>query len=78
VRILSLNTPRWSDAGFTAYRDPRAAAVAGAVVADVSPDVVHVGHLNGLSTGVVFEARRRGAPVVFTLHESGYCHGEVE
>lgn len=71
VRILSLNTPRWSEGGFMAYRDPRAAAAAAAVVEDLKPDLVHVGHLHGLSTGIVFEARRLGAPVVLTLHDFG-------
>ena len=33
------------------------------------PDVVHIGHLNHLSTSLVFEAARRGIPVVFTLHD---------
>jgi len=71
VRTLSLNTPRWSEAGFTAYRDPRAASAVSAVIEAARPDVVHVGHLNGLSTGVVFEARRLGAAVVLTLHDFG-------
>jgi hypothetical protein len=35
----------------------------------VRPDVVHVGHLNHLSTSLVREAARRGVPVVFTLHD---------
>lgn len=71
VRIVSVNTPRWSHAGFEAYRDPRAAAAVAAVIEATRPDVVHVGHLNGLSTGVVSEARRLGAAVVFTLHDFG-------
>ena len=71
VRIVSVNTPRWSDAGFEAYRDPRAAAAVAAVIEATRPDVVHVGHLNGLSTGIVSEARRLGAAVVFTLHDFG-------
>lgn len=33
------------------------------------PDVVHVQHLNHLSTSVVREAARRGVPIVFTLHD---------
>jgi len=71
VRVISLNTPRWSEAGFTAYRDPRAAAAVAEAVATLKPEVVHVGHLNGLSTGLVTEARRLGAAVVFTLHDFG-------
>jgi GT2 family glycosyltransferase/glycosyltransferase involved in cell wall biosynthesis len=71
VRVVSLNTPRWSAAGFEAYRDPRAAAAAAAVIAGARPDVVHVGHLHGLSTGIVSEAQRLGAAVIFTLHDFG-------
>src|SRR6185436_3469052 len=63
--------PRWSSAGFEAYRDPRAAAAAAAIFETTRPDIVHVGHLNGLSTGIVSEARRLGAAVVFTLHDFG-------
>ena len=33
------------------------------------PDIVHIGHLNHLSTSLVFEARDRRIPVVFTLHD---------
>ena len=36
---------------------------------ELQPDVVHVGHLNHLSTSLVFPARQRGIPVVFTLHD---------
>ena len=36
---------------------------------DIRPDVVHIGHLNHLSTSLVFEANKRRIPVVFTLHD---------
>jgi glycosyltransferase involved in cell wall biosynthesis len=36
----------------------------------VRPDVVHVHHLMYLSTGLLEEARRRGIPVVYTLHDA--------
>ena len=36
---------------------------------ELQPDVVHVGHLNHLSTSLVLPARERGIPVVFTLHD---------
>ena len=36
---------------------------------ELRPDVVHVGHLNHLSTSLVFPAKHRGIPVVFTLHD---------
>ena len=40
-----------------------------AVLDQVQPDIVHVGHLNHLSTSLVFAARDRRIPVVFTLHD---------
>jgi glycosyltransferase involved in cell wall biosynthesis len=33
------------------------------------PDLVHFGHLNHLSVGLVQEAKKAGLPVVFTLHD---------
>jgi len=35
----------------------------------LQPDLVHIGHLNHLSTSLVFEAHRRGISLVFTLHD---------
>ena len=36
---------------------------------DYNPDIVHIGHLNHLSTSLVFEAKKRKIPTVFTLHD---------
>ena len=50
----------------------RHAAVDGAfarLLDEIRPDVVHIGHLNHLSTSLVFEAKERRLPVVFTLHD---------
>ncbi len=69
VRVFSLNNLHRDVPGFEAYRDGGAAAAAARVMDAVRPELVHVGHLTGLSTGLVFEARRRGAPVVLTLHD---------
>ena len=35
----------------------------------VRPDVVHVGHLNHLSTSIIARAAAAKTPVVFTLHD---------
>ena len=35
----------------------------------VKPDIVHVGHLNHLSTSLLREASSRNIPIVFTLHD---------
>jgi glycosyltransferase involved in cell wall biosynthesis len=41
----------------------------GALLDRIQPDVVHIGHLNHLSTSLVFEAHTRAIPLVFTLHD---------
>ncbi len=33
------------------------------------PEIVHVGHLNHLSTSLIVEAYKRNIPIVFTLHD---------
>lgn len=69
VRVFALNNAHRAHPGFEAYRDPGAAAAAARVMDSVRPEIVHVGHLSGLSTGLVFQARERGAAVVFALHD---------
>lgn len=51
------------------YRHDEVDARFADVLAEVRPHVVHVGHLNHLSTSLVFTARERRIPVVFTLHD---------
>ena len=41
----------------------------GALLDGLQPDVVHIGHLNHVSTSLVLEASRRAVPLVFTLHD---------
>ncbi len=36
---------------------------------EILPEVVHIGHLNHLSTSLVFKARERRIPIVVTLHD---------
>ena len=69
VRVIAVNRRRPRPAGFEAYRDAAPAAAIREIIRDRRPDVVHVHHLDGLSTGVVFEARHLGVPVVVTLHD---------
>ena len=51
------------------YRHPAVDDAFAALLDRVRPEVVHVGHLNHLSTSLVFSARDRRIPVVFTLHD---------
>lgn len=51
------------------YRNEAIAGKFGECLDEVRPDVVHVGHLTNLSTTLVTQAKERGIPVVFTLHD---------
>ena len=51
------------------YSHPVVDHVFAGLLDEVRPEVVHVGHLNHLSTSLVFEASRRLVPVVVTLHD---------
>jgi GT2 family glycosyltransferase/glycosyltransferase involved in cell wall biosynthesis len=66
VRVVSVNA--FPDGGFEAYRDPRMTLAVRPLLDRLRPEVVHVGSLAGLSTGLVGEARR-SSPVVLTLHD---------
>ena len=51
------------------YRHPAVDRAFAALLDQVRPDIVHIGHLNHLSTSLVFPAQDRRIPVVFTLHD---------
>jgi glycosyltransferase involved in cell wall biosynthesis/MoaA/NifB/PqqE/SkfB family radical SAM enzyme len=38
-------------------------------IAEIKPDIAHIGHLNHLSTGIVDELNKQNIPIVFTLHD---------
>jgi glycosyltransferase involved in cell wall biosynthesis/MoaA/NifB/PqqE/SkfB family radical SAM enzyme len=65
VTLHLVNNPRSRDRYRHVGIDQRFAELLDAL----RPDVVHVGHLNHLSTSLVFEASARGVPVVYTLHD---------
>jgi glycosyltransferase involved in cell wall biosynthesis/MoaA/NifB/PqqE/SkfB family radical SAM enzyme len=65
VRLHVVNMPRHRDRYRHVGVDQRFAAL----LDTLRPDVVHVGHLNHLSTSLLGEAAARGVPVVFTLHD---------
>jgi len=39
------------------------------LIAEIKPDIAHIGHLNHLSTGLVDELKKQNIPIVFTLHD---------
>lgn len=65
VRLHLVNVAR----SVSRYRHDAVDAAFSALLDDWRPDVVHIGHLNHLSTSLVREAARRELPIVFTLHD---------
>jgi glycosyltransferase involved in cell wall biosynthesis len=65
VRLSIINMPRSREA----YRHEEVDNRFDDVTTEFDPDVVHIGHLNHLSTSIIHRAKRRGLPVVFTLHD---------
>ena len=65
ITVHVVNNPRLKDRYRAAGVDQRFAEV----LALVKPDIVHVGHLNHLSTSLLREAARGEIPIVYTLHD---------
>ncbi len=65
IQLHLINMARARDG----YRHAEVDAAFAALLDELRPDVVHIGHLNHLSTSLVFPAKERQIPVVFTLHD---------
>lgn len=65
ITVHVVNNPRFKDRYRATGIDQRFAEV----LDHVGPDLVHVGHLNHLSTSLLREAALREIPIVFTLHD---------
>jgi len=65
ITIHLVNNPRHKDRYRLNIIDTRFAEL----LDSMQPDIVHIGHLNHLSTSLVFEAKKRHIPVVYTLHD---------
>jgi glycosyltransferase involved in cell wall biosynthesis len=65
IIIHLVNNPRMRDRYRLEIIDQRFAEL----LDQLKPDVVHIGHLNHLSTSLVFEAKKRNIPIVYTLHD---------
>lgn len=51
------------------YRHPDLDKKFGAILSEEKPDIAHIGHLNHLSTGLIYELKARNIPIIFTLHD---------
>lgn len=65
ITVHLVNNPRLKDRYRAEGIDQRFAAI----LDEISPDIIHVGHLNHLSTSLVQKASDRGIPIVYTLHD---------
>ena len=65
ITLHVVNNPRNRDR----YREPGIDRRFSETLDRVQPDVVHIGHLNHLSTALPFEAATRSIPVIYTLHD---------
>ena len=65
VVLHVVNNPRFKDRYRAAGVDRRFAEV----LDQLQPQVVHMGHLNHLSTSLTREAARREVPIIYTLHD---------
>lgn len=65
ITLHLVNNPRMRDRYRLAIIDQRFAEL----LEVLKPDIVHIGHLNHLSTSLVYEAKRRNIPIVYTLHD---------
>src|SRR5579859_3898652 len=65
VKLHVLNLARTRER----YRHEEVDQCFGALLAQIQPALVHVGHLSHLSTSLVLEAHQQQIPVVFTLHD---------
>ena len=60
-----VNNPQGKDG----YRHQQIDVNFAQLIAEIKPDVAHVGHLNHLSTGLIDELKKQNIPIVFTLHD---------
>jgi len=65
ITLHIVNNPRNKDR----YRDVGVDQRFAEVLEHVRPDVVHVGHLNHLSTSLLVQAATREIPIIHTLHD---------
>ena len=65
ITLHIINMPRTRDRYRHSGVDERFARL----LDELQPDVVHVGHLNHLSTSLLKEATQREIPILYTLHD---------
>ncbi|KXS44109.1 MAG: Glycosyl transferase group 1 [Methanolobus sp. T82-4] len=69
LKVRRVNKPQRDYTLTDKYLDPEMDVVFEAFLEEIKPDVVHIGHLSHLSTNLPEIARKKGCPVIYTLHD---------
>jgi glycosyltransferase involved in cell wall biosynthesis len=65
IKICLINMAHGKDG----YQHPKVDEAFKTLINEHQPDLVHIGHLNHLSTSLVAKAAEKNIPIVFTLHD---------
>ncbi|MGA8164652.1 MAG: glycosyltransferase [Waddliaceae bacterium] len=65
IRVCLINMCHAKDG----YQHPRVDLAFKHLLEETQPDIVHIGHLNHLSTSIISQAYQNHIPLVFTLHD---------
>lgn len=69
VSICRVNKPQRDYTFEDKYLDTKIDSIFKSYLSKVNPDIVHIGHLSHLSTGLVTVIKEAGIPIVFTVHD---------
>lgn len=68
--VLSINnTLKYRKSFSDKYVNHHIGALFSTILTEQKPDVVHIGHLIGLSTTIIDEIKKNDIPIVYTLHD---------
>lgn len=69
VQIIRVNKPSRDYTFKSKYIDLKIADIFKSCLLEISPDIVHIGHLSHLTVQIVNIAKQYNIPIVFTLHD---------
>ncbi len=65
IKVCLINMAHGKDG----YQHPKVDEAFNKLLDEYEPDVIHIGHLNHLSTSIVLRAHEKKNPIIFTLHD---------
>ncbi len=63
LHLINLNRSR------DRYRDPKVDRIFTQLLNKIQPDIIHIGHLNHLSTSLIQSGKNLHIPIIYTLHD---------